>query len=673
MAKIVDQLIPPGLQELWAKLNSPNSLNATSPKTIRAKKANRKPNKKKRRNLDLIAMKNLALIVQQEYFIAEGKTPPPDFVHTLVQDLILGIINPEYFRQCKLDYQQTLESVPDSLYMDSMPPYGWRSPTYLPSVSAWPNGIVTTEPPGYFGEKVSTVINNLEEPEVSFFADKWLRWRRLVFKSKNTELNEGAARMLMRWNCTVSAQATTRGSKPMFSLNLRAALASFSDSVLTTNEPPTHNRSVFYWRFKLPPSTPPFYASYQVRRETKVLSRILKKSGSGLYERYVLDAGVRPLLGRGFNNNNSVEMSISGDPELWEIKPPCLLWSLASGNAWTWQEADGHEWQCELLTPRFQITVAKIGVAYLTLRLSDGVDTNDIVFSQVMSGNWDWAFDNSGTEGDGALPKYEDVRVTDVSCYGDVAVLHIKRSPLPYTKAARGFLKLQINSPTTAVLSTFADTADCNALDFAYTVAPNPQGQNYIRQILLPRHTIWAFFDAADEIKKVQLEERALYPETSSVGSISYALFLDADLVSEYIVSQSGVSNYQAALDGFNDSGHIGGWYFAQHQLDRNKTGIKIFPVWNSRFTYNTDPLFYSGTAPLAGETEHPQAYVGIEPVILSSKVVRLSLTYYHRIPYDPPGLMNFGSPQWFIKTHVYWGKKVTPAGVAGIVEKEVF
>ena len=309
MAKIIDQSIPPELQTLWATLHSPAKKTQGASGTVKATNFIKKPKKKPRRNLDLIALKNIAILVADIAFTKKGNQIPPDFVFNMTQDLQLGVIDGEFFRPCTLDYLQTLESIPTYSADLDPPPYGWRTELNAPSVPVYPNGSIVSGGPLYSGQKIGTI-----------FADTVLRWRRKVFKSDLVDETNGDLKVVMRWNSQINIATSARGSRPMVSMNLRACLSTDTDSVLSSKEPPIMERTVFYWRFKVPPSAAPYYSSYQVRREVKALSRILKKSGTGLFTRYVLDACNRPMMGRGYNNNNTVDTSLSGDPELFEIR-----------------------------------------------------------------------------------------------------------------------------------------------------------------------------------------------------------------------------------------------------------------------------------------------------------------------------------------------------------------
>lgn len=309
MAKFVTQSIPPGMQLLWEKHTSPAKATQGPNGVIKLKKHKKEPNKKPRPNLNRLAFKAIATTIAKEVYTDQKKGTPPDFVFNLTQDLILGIIDTKYFSKCKVESAVNLESTPTHSADLNPPPYGWRTQLFLPSIPAYPNGTVSPNPQKYTGQKIG-----------GLFADTLLRWRKIVFKSYTASLPNGAARTLIKWDTTIHVIATSRGSRPMLSLNLTASLSPVTGGAVSSTTPPIVKKTTFYWRFKIPPSTPPYYNAYQPRREVRAGARIIKQTGTGPFARYVLNASNRPMMGRGFNNNDSIQTSFDIDPELWEIR-----------------------------------------------------------------------------------------------------------------------------------------------------------------------------------------------------------------------------------------------------------------------------------------------------------------------------------------------------------------
>lgn len=309
MAKVHSTSIPDLLKPLFYALTSPGKVISGPDGTLRLKKGKKAPKKEPKPDPDLVAWTRIAEIVatKEGYTLGEGDTEY--FIFSLVRELVAGVVNPAYFRKCKIESAKTLESICTSSPDPDPPPYGFRTELFMPTVPVYPNGTETTETRGFAGQKVGL-----------FFEDTFLRWRKIKYKSKNINAPDLLDRVLMKWDVTVTASTSARGSRPMFSLNIFGVWARAGAAEFTTNEPPIMKRTLLYWRFKIPASAPPYYNASQVRRIMKPFKRIAKKQGTGMPLNLFLNAANRPMMGRGFNNNNTVFTSFNTDPELWEVK-----------------------------------------------------------------------------------------------------------------------------------------------------------------------------------------------------------------------------------------------------------------------------------------------------------------------------------------------------------------
>lgn len=312
MAKVTGQTIPPQLAALYAALAGPGKVTQGPNGTLHLKPGNKRPKKKPRRNLDLLAIQRIAQIVDEELQRENGKPNPPNFVYNLTQDLILGIFNPDYFIKCKVKSAVTLSSAPTYIADPAPPPYSFRDPAFLPTKPTYPDGVLSSGNGAYVGRR-----------ELGLFADTNLKWRKIEFTAGAISQVKGEERVLIRWETRINIAATKRASRPMLSLLLQAHICTANAPQLLGTTPPIINRSSLYWRFKIPPSVAPFYNSYQIRKEVKPFGRIARKSGTGLITTYLINASNKPMMGRAFNNNDDVATSFTADPELWEIDP-CL-------------------------------------------------------------------------------------------------------------------------------------------------------------------------------------------------------------------------------------------------------------------------------------------------------------------------------------------------------------
>lgn len=653
MAKISGQDVPIDLQTLWAALVAPGKITQGADGSIKIKKNKKKPNKPPRRDLDLVALQSIAKLVEKEHFTDLGKTPPQDFVFNLTRELLLGIFDPEYFVQCEVESAATLESVPTYSADLNPPPYGFRTPLFMPSVPVYPNGTPTASPPTYTGQKIGTL-----------FADTLLRWRKIVFKAKAIDKNKGEERVLMRWDTTITIDATSRGSRPMFSLHVKGAISTDTGGALSSTEPPIMFKTSLYWRFKLPPTTPPYFNTYQVRRIVKPFARFAKKTGTGLFTRYVLNASNRPMMGRGYNNNDSVETSFSGDPELWEIRSPCIPYNLAQGNNWIWQESALVEWEATLLSAVVYIDAARNATANISMRLTHGETVNDISISQALSGSWNWLYDRSGTNSDGAPPKSAPVRVIDASCDGSKVILHVGRSNIDYKDAARGFLLLAITSPSSAVVSTLADTTECNPLNFVRTKHDYGIYGLQIDTYDLAPHTVWCWFTKQHTIAKIQFFEHTFVDYLSGVGYTEKGIKVDGVTKSVYHVDYLSGSQYAANLDGYSDGGRLSGGSSNGGQRDKPKAAVLVFDMYNTRLSGLSILGVYAGLPPLVDEIAHPNGIIEFKPFIVESRSIRLRLGVFHYTPPGGTGLWPLGSLPAYKLSDYYFGKTVTPSAV---------
>jgi hypothetical protein len=319
MAIVINFGVASGDRIKFFKFVSPNSGADSTTTRLRKKKSAKKPKAPKPPNNELEAYKNIARYIAARLDIANNPAAVEAFVFTLSQQLADGQVNPDYFKKCKLVSAQTLESVPTSSTDPAPPPYGYRTGNNYPTVPVYPNGTPTASPAGYRGDKVGTE-----------FMDTWLRWRKLEYTADAIKDSGGEMRVVVKWDSIITIQSSSRPSRPMFSLNMKAAICHETGSPLDSTEPPIMALTSLYWRLAIPPYSPPYYSDTAYRPIVKPLIKIAKHFGAGATKSYLLNVANRPMMGRGFNNNDWVETHLQNDPELWEVKK-CLT---AAGNTW---------------------------------------------------------------------------------------------------------------------------------------------------------------------------------------------------------------------------------------------------------------------------------------------------------------------------------------------------
>ena len=661
MPKITGQTIPPALEALYLAITSPGKVTQGADGTIRLKKNKKKPKKQPKPNPDLLAFRATAEIVWTKLGHGLDEPGAEQFIFDLVRELAVGVINPKYFRRCQLTDARTLETVPTCTVDTNPPPYGYRTPLFKPTVCAYPNGTATTSQPGFHGGKVGDE-----------FHDLYLSWRKLSFDSYWLDEPDLAKRVVMQWDSTITIDTSARGSRPMISLNLFSVIAAPGAPALTIDKPPIMAKTILYWRFKVPPSAAPFYHSYQVRKITKSLARLAKKQGTGTPQAIILDAANRPMMGRGFNNNNDVLTTLSGDPVLWEIKPPCVVWDLSQNNTWTWRFSKSILWTVDLLLSQVYISTASAATMTLQISLTSGSTNHNYYLQAALAGNWSWVFDTTPPYGDGTLPKYLGVRVIDVSCDGSKAILSVLRQGLAYNSGTRGLVLLELTSPTTGTLTTIADTAACN--ESTYHTSSSDYGAYGIQidHWWLNPQTIWAWFNEADEVEQVQMYEYSDSPYPWISGYTEIGLKVGNVTLSAYRVTIQGVGQFTANLDGYDDAGRISGWDDKLSLLDRSLTNSRVNPNWNTRLVRTSNPDYYSDRTARANETFYPNAMTSLQPLIGPDGSVRLALDMYHYIQAGSTPNPAFMYPPYYVLSDRYLGKTLRASGVDNLVEHQI-
>ena len=308
MPTVTGQNVPPDLMAQFAAITSPGKINQGENGTVRQKAGIKKPARAKAKNLDLIAIQKIAERAALFHGPDKGTQEYKDFVFTVTQQLLSGIVDYNYFRNLWESDRVTLESAPVSVVDPNPPPYSYRIAENQPSRPTYPDGTPSSLPPGYTGNTTEQV-----------FKDTSLRWLKQTFRSNSINQPNAEADIYLRWQPRITISTSNRASRTMLSLYLSAKMCGQYGSALNQTTPPIMEKTSFYWRYKIPPSLPPYFNLTHDRMIAKALSRIIKKSGTGPQEAYLLNASNTPMMGRAFNNNTQVTTSFTSSPELFEV------------------------------------------------------------------------------------------------------------------------------------------------------------------------------------------------------------------------------------------------------------------------------------------------------------------------------------------------------------------
>ncbi len=309
MAKVVDISIPPELAVLWEALTSPASLTQGADGAIKIKRSKKKPNKEPKPDKELAALRAMAELVADDHPDAWETSGRATFVLDLLKAMILGNFSADYFDEVLPDTVEYLQSAPTSIADPNPPPYGYRTPVFLPSLPTYPDGVPVPYTPEYYGEK-----------DTGLFFDRYLNWAKITYTPGVLGEPDPLARMLMFWATDISIETSSRGSRPMLSLAAVAMLCKPGAATLTSTTPPIEKVSSLYWRFRMPNGGPPYYNATTGRRIVKPLKTLAKIQGAGDDVALIVNAANRPMLGRGFNNNDYVRTSFSDIPKIYEIR-----------------------------------------------------------------------------------------------------------------------------------------------------------------------------------------------------------------------------------------------------------------------------------------------------------------------------------------------------------------
>lgn len=645
MAKTFNTSVPAILEPLWKALTSPRSVVVTPDGTIRLKKKNKEPKKPPKPDPDIRAIARVAENVALEQGYDMASASGQYFAFVVARNLAVGVIDPQFFRQCPVVSAQTMESTAVSVPDPDPPPYGYRTVNFLPTLPTYSDGTPTAQPPGYQGGKVGT-----------HYEDAVLRWRKIQYECNAINEPDVADRVVMRWDLTIDAETSSRGSRPMFSLNIFGVIAKTGAPALTQNTPPILKKTQLYWRFAIPKGHAPFYHEAQVRKVVKALSRIAKKQGAGTGVGIILSASNRPMMGRGYNNNDFVETTLTGDPELWEIRPRCLVWHYSQGNAFRIRDQSDTVRDVFFSSPGFFVSSAGVATIQVNLEFSGDGPTSTLSFVAQPVGPWNHPI-LSG------FSTNMQVRVISVACQGASVLLHVARSGYGHANSTFAILRLNIIDETAATVTTIATPFDCNPVQYFSSKSDyGAFGLQTDRWWTNP-HVIWAQFDKLDDVVLFKYFENSYFPYGGGtgvfVGTTEIGIQRNGVTLSRYRAEQIAAGTFIADLDAYNDDGRIQGWDTKLGWLNYAKNQSQLAPLWNTRLSHVTSRYFYSGIPQQPDDANYPWAQLGISPIVDADGNVAMQLKFYRRTTAPVSGTPPFESAPWYILTDTYIGQRI--------------
>lgn len=317
--KITNQAVPPELDTLYKTLVSTNTTGPGAGTQARTRTGATISPAKKRKPDDT---NNIRPAVEKLIAYLHTRQNPPPYIPTVyeeIENIANGIFNPDFWVKCEEISNKFYKSTPTNAFDPNPPPYAYRDEFNLPTRPTYTTGIFDASPARYAGQTTA-----------GFFYDSYLVWQTTLFILKNPISNDTDEPAILFWNPTITINTDHRGSRPMLSVLMRSWIERVGSPELTTLDTPTYKtyppgqqktRQVksLYWRYVVPVTAPPFFSLSQPRR---IIQNLLKAASIGTeqdMQRARVVSAPRPVFGRGFNNNTTIQTSVTNKPRIYQI------------------------------------------------------------------------------------------------------------------------------------------------------------------------------------------------------------------------------------------------------------------------------------------------------------------------------------------------------------------
>jgi len=242
------------------------------------------------------------------------------FVQQLVAQMKRGYFNPTYWVECPPLITELLECVPTAEPRDPPPNSPYRDPANLPTTPTYPDGTLDAPSIAYTGATAG-----------GYFADTYWSWGRTKYRLATRITTQQFEPLLLDWRPTITITADKRPSRPMVSTLARSYLGAEFFIDFLTRRPPLTRTISFYHRYKPPDTDPPYFNATVQRQLYAVLNaRSTYQDAAPITHAAILWAN-RPMKGLAYNNNTTVQTSLSGTPKLFMLRPPPVIASAPLG------------------------------------------------------------------------------------------------------------------------------------------------------------------------------------------------------------------------------------------------------------------------------------------------------------------------------------------------------
>lgn len=241
--------------------------------------------------------------------IAKGENINPDDAYTRsLLELRTGYFNPRHWRACDVTGTDHLSNVPTSGPDPKHRSYAYPDPANVRTLATYADGAPDSGPPRYNGNSAA-----------GEFRDHLLVWSRTRYDLINDITPGTPEPTFIEISGRIRAFASRRGSRPMLSYICKTWLTADGSSLLDTVAPPTVKPWSFYYRYKVPDTPPPYYASEDIKHAIRTMCQPAHMEPAGPLKKAVVLLAPRPMYGRGFNNNTDVTTQLFADARIWQI------------------------------------------------------------------------------------------------------------------------------------------------------------------------------------------------------------------------------------------------------------------------------------------------------------------------------------------------------------------
>lgn len=311
--KVTDQNIPPDIMAAYRKLVAQGFIIDGLQLNIRSKKNIYSINKPKKKRKELRDIEQAVDFLIDYLTIKNIQSPPPSFRKEQIDKLKKGIFDTNYWKKCTQDSVATFSNTPATNPWVGGRRYSYPDPDNQPTVAVYGEGVVSDGNGAYSGATVG-----------GYFHDLFLKWKRYVFTLNNSFTTKEKEPLYLKITGHITASATLRPSRAMISTIVKRWITTTASARKNTLESPTLKPLNFFFRYKTPHGDAPYFGYTHPVQIVKNIRALKTYEEAGTLGKCVILISPMPMMGKRYNNNESVTTILDSVIELWQIKkiPP---------------------------------------------------------------------------------------------------------------------------------------------------------------------------------------------------------------------------------------------------------------------------------------------------------------------------------------------------------------